>query len=105
MKFWGRGALITALGKKFGTTPGFKCVFFFVSQNKWNVNQNRINFSNIFVILTKKQVFCILKKLKKKQTLWPLFIDGVQLPQGYSHFEEAVYFLPFSSQRDAEMQT
>ena len=67
MKFWGRGALITALGKKFGTTPGFKCVFFFVSQNKWNVNQNRINFSNIFVILTKKQVFCILKKLKKNK--------------------------------------
>ena len=29
----------------------------------------------------------------KKQTLWPLFMDGVQLPQGYSHFEEAVYFL------------
>ena len=27
----------------------------------------------------------------------PFFIDGVQLPQGYSHFEEAVYFLPFSS--------
>ena len=24
---------------------------------------------------------------------------GVQLPQGYSHFEEAVYFLPFSSQK------
>ena len=22
-------------------------------------------------------------------------MDGVQLPQGYSHFEEAVYFLPF----------
>ena len=21
-------------------------------------------------------------------------MDGVQLPQGYSHFEEAVYFLP-----------
>ena len=34
---------------------------------------------------------------KKKQTLWPLFMDGVQLPQGYSHFEEAVYFLPLSS--------
>ena len=34
----------------------------------------------------------------KKKTLWPLFMDGVQLPQGYSHFEEAVYFLPFSSQ-------
>ena len=23
-------------------------------------------------------------------------MDGAQLPQGYSHFEEAVYFLPFS---------
>ena len=35
---------------------------------------------------------------KNFKTLWPLFMDGVQLPQGYSHFEEAVYFLPFSSQ-------
>ena len=26
-------------------------------------------------------------------------MDGVQLPQGYSHFQEAVYFLPFSSQK------
>ena len=26
-------------------------------------------------------------------------MDGVQLPQGHSHFEEAVYFLPFSSQK------
>ena len=25
-------------------------------------------------------------------------MDGVQLPQGYRHFKEAVYFLPFSSQ-------
>ena len=25
-------------------------------------------------------------------------MDGVQLTQGYSHFEEAVYFLPSSSQ-------
>ena len=30
-----------------------------------------------------------------KKNLWPLFMDGVQLTQGYSHFEEAVYFLPF----------
>ena len=36
---------------------------------------------------------------KKKTTSWPLFMDGVQLPQGYTHFEEAVYFLPFSSQK------
>ena len=34
-----------------------------------------------------------------KKTLWPLFMVGVQLRQGYSHFEEAVYFLPFSSQK------
>ena len=26
-------------------------------------------------------------------------MDGVQLSQGYSHFEEAVYFLPVSSQK------
>ena len=26
-------------------------------------------------------------------------MDGVQLPQGYSHFKEAVYFLPFSFQK------
>ena len=35
-------------------------------------------------------------KWQLKKTLWPLFIDRVQLPQGYSHFEEAVYFLPLS---------
>ena len=34
-----------------------------------------------------------------KKTLWPLFMDGVQLPQGYSHFEEAVYFLPLRPQK------
>ena len=33
-----------------------------------------------------------------KKTLWPLFMDGVQLFQGQSQFEEAVYFLPLSSQ-------
>ena len=26
-------------------------------------------------------------------------MNRVQLPQGYSHFKEAVYFLPFSSQK------
>ena len=26
-------------------------------------------------------------------------MDGVQLPQGYSHFEKAVYFLPLISQK------
>ena len=39
-----------------------------------------------------------IKKKKNFKTLWPLFMDGVQLPQGYSHFEEAVYFLPLRLQ-------
>ena len=38
-------------------------------------------------------------KDKKKKPLWPLLMDGVQLTQGYSHFEEAVYFLPLTSQK------
>ena len=38
-------------------------------------------------------------KKKTKKTLWPLFMDGVQPPQGYSHFEEAVYFLSISFQK------
>ena len=33
---------------------------------------------------------------KNLKTLWPLFMDGIQLPQGKSHFKEAVYFLPVS---------
>ena len=37
--------------------------------------------------------------LNYQKTLWPLVMDGVQLPQGCSHFEEAVYFLPLSSQK------
>ena len=35
---------------------------------------------------------------KNEKTLWPLFKDGFQLPQGYCHFDEAVYFLPLSFQ-------
>ena len=42
----------------------------------------------------------ILARNKKTKTLWPLFfMDGVQLLQGYSHFEKAVYFLPLSYQK------
>ena len=33
---------------------------------------------------------------KKKKALWALFMDRVQLPQGWNHFEEPVYFLPLS---------
>ena len=48
--------------------------------------------------MTKLPFFKKNKCSKKKKTLWPLFMDGVQLPQGYNRLEEAVYFLPFSSQ-------
>ena len=34
-----------------------------------------------------------------RKILWPLFMDGDQLPQCYSHSKEVVYFLPFSSQK------
>ena len=34
----------------------------------------------------------------KKKTLWPVFMDRIQLLQGKSHFVEAVYFLLLSSQ-------
>ena len=40
-----------------------------------------------------------LEKKNFKKTLWSLFMDGVQLSQGKSHFEEAVYILPLSSQK------
>ena len=32
-------------------------------------------------------------EIKKKQNFMAPFYGWVQLPQGYSHFEEAVYFL------------
>ena len=39
-----------------------------------------------------------LSALLIKKTLWPFFMDGIQLPQGQCHFKEEVYFLPLSSQ-------
>ena len=45
----------------------------------------------------RKIILNLLKTLKK--ALWPLFMVGIRLPQGYSHFEEAVHFLPLSSQK------
>ena len=55
----------------------------------------------MFVIHTKKQPLDISRLVAiatfiKKIFFWPLFMDGVQLPKGYSHFEKAVYFLPLS---------
>ena len=42
-----------------------------------------------------KSIHDIVKNLTL--TLWPLFMDGVQLSQSYSHYEETVYFLPLLS--------
>ena len=39
------------------------------------------------------------KLVVQKKTLWSHFMDEVQLPQGQSHFKDAVYFLPLSSQK------
>ena len=44
-------------------------------------------FFNIFlsissILYNKRFFFRMYKKKKKKKTLWPLFMDGVQLPQG-----------------------
>ena len=36
---------------------------------------------------------------KKKQLYGQFFMSEVQLSQGQSHFKEAVYFLPLSSQK------
>ena len=40
-----------------------------------------------------------LKNTLRKKFFWLLYMDGVQSHQDYSHFEEAVYFLPLSSQK------
>ena len=51
----------------------------------WKIDETR----NYFL----KKIKHIRWVNKKKKALWPLFMDGVQLLQGYSHFEEAVYSL------------
>ena len=48
--------------------------------------------------LAKMQWTQPLKTLTLKNFMAP-FMDGVQLPEGLSHFEEAVYFLPLSLQK------
>ena len=54
-------------------------------------------------LLTSGCFWCFIsftnQTFKKNQTWWPLFMDGVQLLQGYSHFQEAVYFLQLSPQQ------
>ena len=65
---------------------------FFFFLYKFNGKIKKTEYNLIYKVFT--EVFLIFKK-----TLWPLFMDGVQLSRGYSHFEEAVYFLPFSSQK------
>ena len=46
-------------------------------------------------VLIDPQMFLFIKK----KDFMALFMGGVQLPLGQNHFEEAVYFLPLSSQK------
>ena len=87
------------------------------SGNKWAKMWNfKLNASLIHVLQDLEEsiskhprrlakIVSLLTKIREKtnyinkKTLWPLFIDGVQLPRGCSHFEQAVYILPFSSQK------
>ena len=58
-------------------------------------------FSNIIKTLNipNKDDTDSIRNFKKNNNFMAPFKDGVQLPQGYSHFKEAVYFLTFSSQK------
>ena len=55
-----------------------------------------INYVSIF---KKKKSYKISGIPVNKNLYDPFFMDRVQLPQGYSHFEEVVYFLPLRSQK------
>ena len=60
-------------------------VNFFLGIGVINENSKQIGtFTGINQLYEAKDLFFL------KKTLWPFFMDGVQLPQGYSHFEEAV---------------
>ena len=68
--------------------------------NFWLKSLCRYRFWRENMKISSEQLFRWKNEHKSlKKTLWPLFMDGFQLPQGYSHFEEAVYFLQFSSQK------
>ena len=54
-------------------------------------------FFRLFLQKTLSQMFDW--DLNKKKLYGPFFIYGIQLPQGQSHFKEAVYFLPLSSHK------
>ena len=59
-------------------------------------------FKNFILMEFRVNLFSVIGSFRwflLKKNLWPLFIDGVQLPQDQSHFEEAVYFLPLSPQK------
>ena len=63
-----------------------------------NISQIYANFKAEFPSL--KLDFLLLSSSKNKKKLYgSFFMDGVQLPQGYSHFEEAIYFIPQSPQK------
>ena len=67
-----------------------------IGNDSWYFNNS---FSCKSEVSSATKTFFKKKKKNTKKSLWPLVMDGIQLPQDYSHFEEAVYFLPFNSQK------
>ena len=78
-----------------------------VSQFKKIISTQKLQMLRIkfLALLIQLQLMLLMQRLRKlrtdllKKTLWPHFMDGVKLPQGQSHFEEAVYFLPLNFQK------
>ena len=60
------------------------------------MGQKAITFVGPFLWNSLPELIKKIDNLNTLKTLWRLFMDGVQLPQG--SFEEAVYFLSLSSQ-------
>ena len=70
-------------------------VFYAWAYGKYIEIKNTLRRENVY--RTKATIYLEVAlpiQIIKKITLWPLFMDGIQLPQGQSHFKEAAYFLP-----------
>ena len=56
---------------------------------------NRLIFKSVWCQCSDNEVSWVKTLQLKKIFMAPFFMDGVQLPQGYSHFEEALFTIQF----------